>query len=69
MFSNIPDLNKIKGFCEDIFRIMDKLELGECSLKGYVAHKLYHVRQKLKNCPESSTNDNHDQTGSVSVQP
>ncbi|XP_055304034.1 SET domain-containing protein SmydA-8 [Sitodiplosis mosellana] len=59
---SFEDLSSIKGFCEDILRIMDKLGLGECSLKGYLAHRLFKIRQQLKIFPESSSSHgDHDQ--------
>ncbi|XP_031628938.1 SET domain-containing protein SmydA-8-like isoform X2 [Contarinia nasturtii] len=57
MPSNCQDLYKIKSYCEDILRILNRLNVGECSLKGFLAHKLYTVRKKLKNFSEILQND------------
>lgn len=38
----------MKRFCEDVLRLLDKLGAGECSLKGFLTHKLYTVRKNLK---------------------
>lgn len=46
------DLTTIKGFCEDVLRTLDQLGIGESSLKGLLAHKLYVVRKKLKELSE-----------------
>lgn len=45
---NISDLIKIKRFCEDILRIIHQLGVGECTLKGFMAHKLYMARKQLR---------------------
>lgn len=63
--TNVSDLIKIKGFCEDILRIVNQLGVGECSLKGFLAHNLYTTRNRLQqihsqkelNERKSETND------------
>lgn len=58
----IADQMTIKKFCEDILKILDKLGAGECSLKGFLAHKLYTVRQRLKTSKELFRISNDGQT-------
>lgn len=44
----------MKGFCEDVLGILDKLKAGECSMKGFVCLKLFKIQQKLKGFTNSS---------------
>ncbi|XP_031631799.1 SET domain-containing protein SmydA-8-like [Contarinia nasturtii] len=69
MFSGttFEDQNKIQCFCEDILRIIDKLDVGECSLKGILAHRLYVIRQKLKEFPPSEFDLNGDDRKRMSI--
>lgn len=54
-----PDFIIIKRFCEDILRILHQLGVGDCSLKGFLAHKLYEARKRLKEmqAPENESNE------------
>lgn len=47
-FCNFPDLMLIKRFCEDILKTIDMLNVGNCSLKGFVCCKLLEVYKQLK---------------------
>lgn len=38
----------IKGFCEDVLKAIDMLDAGNCSLKGFVCHRLLDVHRRLK---------------------
>lgn len=44
----------MKCYSEEILRALDKLQVGECSLKGFLSYKLYNIRQKLKTLHQST---------------
>lgn len=50
----------MKGFCEDILRILEMLQIGESSLKGHLAYKLYIIRKKLCSFTKLSSNQKPD---------
>lgn len=56
----VIDLSTMKGFCEDILRILEKLQIGESSLKGHLAYKLYIIRKKLCSISKLSSNQKPD---------
>lgn len=49
MMMLFSDMILVKNFCEDILKTLDMLEAGNCSLKGFLCHKLYRIRGKFKN--------------------
>lgn len=49
-------MNTLKGFCEDILKILHKLEIGECSLKGHLAYKLFTIRKELDHFDVTNSN-------------
>lgn len=56
LFDTLLDLMTIKGFVEDILRVLDQLDIGESLLKGQLAHKLYTIRKGLKELSEWKSN-------------
>lgn len=49
MSRSLADLTTVKSYCEEILKILHNLGAGECSLKGFLVHKLYTIRKQLKN--------------------
>lgn len=43
------DLETIAKFCEDVLGIVAKLGAGDCIIKGFLLHKLYTIRKKMRN--------------------
>lgn len=61
-------MSTIKQYCEEILMVLHKIQVGECSMKGFLAHKLYVIRKKLNNLHMTSLEmHNHDNQLAPSV--
>lgn len=65
--TTISDFLVIKRFCEDILRIIHQLGVGECSLKGFLAHKLYEARKQLRQMQMQQRLSEYESEANVSV--
>lgn len=61
------DFILMKRFCEDVLRIIHQLEVGECSLKGFLAHKLYETRTQLRQLHSQHELNEYKSESNISV--